>query len=648
MTDAHRDILDVIDHWVERGWLRPLDAALARFTAETSTSIDDATLLAAALVAHLEGRGHTCLVLDDAIDDAEALFGWPSDRLDALRFVRMRVAPDRAAWIASLAACDAVAVVDRATDRASDDTPFVLDDERLYLRRYWRHERRIADAVRTRTSDALPVDEAAVREWLDRLFMPLEGGTFDWQKAACAIALRSRLAIVTGGPGTGKTYTAARLLALLLATSDEPGTLRIALAAPTGKAAARLRQSIDAALVTLAPRLGDALPLTDFVARIGPARTLHRLLGARRGSRRFAHDASRPLDVDAVIVDEASMIHVEMMDALLTALPPSARLVLVGDKDQLASVEAGAVLGELCRDAAAGRYRAETSRYVESACGATIDAARIDPNGPDLAQHIVMLRHGERFEGAIGTLADAVNAGDVGAVRRVLASRRSGVAWLDHADADDAVALATRGYATFVDAVVAGPPTFFDEDHGPWVRTVLEAFDRFRVLCAIREGAWGVAGLGRAIEKRLAIERRLPARDGWYEGRPVIATRNDDDAGIYNGDVGVALRTSSRDARLRVWLLDGTGARSIAASRLADVETAFAMTVHRAQGSEFGSVALVLPPDGERVVTRELLYTGITRARETLTLVTARPEIVDEAVARTTRRSSGLAAMLGS
>ncbi len=497
-----------------------------------------------------------------------------------------------------------------------------------------------------RTGHPMPVDETVARVWLHRLFPPREGDRFDWQKVACAIALRGRLSIVTGGPGTGKTYTAARLLALLLATSDDPATLRVALAAPTGKAAARLRQSIDAALVALAPHLGDALPLAAFVERIGPARTLHRLLGARRGSRRFARDAARPLDVDAVIVDEASMIHVEMMDALLSALPPSARLVLVGDKDQLASVEAGAVLGELCRDATAGRYRPETSAYVASVCGAPIDDDRIDPHGPALAQHVVMLRRGERFGGGIGALADAVNAGDAGTARRVLASTDATVAWLDGVGPGDAVALAARRYAPFVDAVTAGPPTFFDEDHATWVRAVLEAFDGFRVLCATRDGAWGVGGLGRAIEKRLAAERGLRATDGWYEGRPVLATRNDDDAGIRNGDVGVALRTSSSDARLRVWLLDGSGVRSIAASRLADVETAFAMTVHRAQGSEFAAVALVLPADGERVVTRELLYTGVTRARDALTLVTARSTIVDEAVARTTRRSSGLAAML--
>src|SRR5690606_12859660 len=227
------------------------------------------------------------------------------------------------------------------------DQPLVLDGERLYLRRYWRDEMLVARAVRERATRRREVDEGEVRGWLDMLFAQPGGRSVegpDWQKLACAIALRGAVAIITGGPGTGKTYTVARLLALLFATAPEAHSQRIALAAPTGKAAARLKQSIDKALGELADKVGASLPLRELTLRMGAARTLHSLLGARPDTRAFAHHRGNPLDVDVLIVDEASMVHLEMMASLLDALPPGATLILLGDKDQLASVEAGAVL----------------------------------------------------------------------------------------------------------------------------------------------------------------------------------------------------------------------------------------------------------------------------------------------------------------
>src|SRR5690606_7981275 len=232
--------------------------------------------------------------------------------------------------------------------------PLVLRDEKLYLRRYWRYERAVAARALRRVATPFALDEEKARAWLDRLVPSPESGAVppgDGQKIACAIALRSGLSVITGGPGTGKTYTAARLLALLLALDPQPERLRLAIAAPTGKAAARLKESIGAALKELQGKLGSDLPLASLVDGIGPARTLHSLLGARPDTRKFRHGVANPLSVDVLIVDEASMIHLEMMDALLAAVPPQARLVLLGDKDQLAPVDAGAGLGELSRDA---------------------------------------------------------------------------------------------------------------------------------------------------------------------------------------------------------------------------------------------------------------------------------------------------------
>jgi exodeoxyribonuclease V alpha subunit len=653
-------VLGAIRNWADRGWLRRLDAALASFIAELSPEADGTVLLAIALTAHLEGRGHTCLVLDELLREPDALLQWSADAFDALRYVIGRLPADERGWIDALSVCEAVHVDDGADAGAADEggEPLVLRQGRLYLRRYWRHERQVAASVASRSAMHVEVDEAVTRACLDRLFperVTTDGvATTDWQKAACAVALQGRFTIITGGPGTGKTYTAARLLAALFATTSESMSLRIALAAPTGKAAARLKQSVDTALASLHERFGDALPLRDLATRIGPAKTLHALLGTQPGTRRFRHDASRPLDLDVLIVDEASMVHIEMMDALLAALPATTRVILLGDKDQLASVEAGAVLGELCRDADTAHYTYETVERVATLTGQRIDDAYVDTQGSSLAQQTVMLRRSERFGGAIDRLAQAVNAGRADEAAALFRAQAKGaIAWTLTPSPLPAIELATKGrtgapggYGTFLALVARPPDSLFVEEHEAWVRDVLAAFDRFRVLCAIREGEWGVAGLNRAIEQRLADDGRISLRHNWYEGRPVIVTRNHHDLGVFNGDVGIALRASANDARLRVHFAVGPALRSVSVSRLSDVETAFAMTVHKSQGSEFDHTVLILPPDANRVATRELLYTGITRARSALTLVSTRREALVEAIAQTTRRSSGLRAMM--
>ena len=634
LFDTRDVVLGAIADWVGRGHLRSLDGALARFVADVSPDAAACVLVATALLAHLEGRGHTCLLLDDLFDDRARLFGWDDDGRNALDRTMAELPRTVAEWTAALGACNAVHV-DRAGRGYEHDggTPLVLSGTVLYLRRYWAHERRIAAAVVARSERLDPVAPETLRPWLDRLFpTPPDSGP-DWQKVACAIALQGLLALVTGGPGTGKTFTAARLVALLLATSPDPAGLRIALAAPTGKAAARLRQSIAAAFTTLQPQLG--LPRSSSAA-IGPARTLHALLGSLPGTRRFRHHAGNPLDLDLVIVDEASMIHVELMDALLAALPPAARVVLLGDKDQLASVEAGAVLGELCRTADAGLYRRDTVDRVAAATGETIPAALRDDDGPALAQRTVMLRRSQRFAGAIGALATAVNAGDATTAEALLARGDAAVVRIDAASV---VALAVDGYRPYLESLrgsLRDDERMRDDER---VRGVLDAFDRFRLLGAVRHGERGVITLGRAIEDGLA-DRGLIARGAeWYAGRPVLVTRNDYGVGVFNGDIGIALRI---DGQLRVCFADGSTVRSIGVGRLAHVETAFAMTVHKAQGSEFDHAVLVLPDDASPVVTRELVYTAITRARSTFTLATARADALADAIGRNTRRSSGL------
>ena len=451
--------------------------------------------------------------------------------------------------------------------------------------------------------------------------------------------------------------------------------LRVALAAPTGKAAARLRQSIDSALQELGARLGPVpdqaatgehpgtqspgLNLAAFAQRIGAARTLHALLGARPDTRQFRFNASTPLDVDIVIVDEASMVHLEMMAALVQALPPGAKLILLGDKDQLASVEAGAVLGDLCRDASAGQYDAATARYAQALTGCRLAPEFLAASSaPDaLAQQTVMLRHSRRFGGQIGKLATAVNAGDATAALALLANDAAGTL---HASPEHKVQavlrLAVHGrpdapacYADYLRLVQAGPGACSGDAqvaHAAWATAVLRAFDRFRLVCAVHEGDWGTRSLNLAVQLALTEAGLLKARGEWFVGRPAMVTRNDSALGVFNGDVGITLPALDPGAALRVYFLDGDTLRSVASSRLPHVETAFAMTVHKCQGSEFLHTALVLPGADARVLTRELVYTGITRARERFTLLQAQPGALAAAIARPSQRASGLAQQL--
>jgi exodeoxyribonuclease V alpha subunit len=654
---SREELLKIVEAWVSRAWLRPLDRAFMVFLDELAESSEALFLLAAVLSSHQLGRGHVCLDLAATLADPNGTLSLPPEsELSEIPYLlpsRVLHGVSLADWRDTLAASILVAA-------GEGNTPLVLAGNRFYLRRYWQYEQQVARAVKSRLSQVQEIpDDLAAR--LESLF-PRDNSTRpDWQKIACALAIRGAFTVITGGPGTGKTTTVVRLLALLQSAAlRRGGKLRIRLAAPTGKAAARLTESIGRAIVRLPEDMREAIPTE--------ATTLHRLLGARLGTRHLRHHADNPLHADWVVVDEASMIDLEMMAALLDALAPQTRLVLLGDKDQLASVEAGAVLGDLCREAEIG-YQPETVAWIASMTGDIISGYQGDSGA--LVQQIALLRVSHRFrvDSGIGQLALAVNAGDGDKVRKIWQRevKFSDIAQIHLRDPDDLrlrdfAVEGGMGHFSASESPALGYRYYLDilREHRPapdasasayetWAGRVLEAFEQFQLLCALRRGPWGVEGLNRLVAETLVRANLIEQAWGWYEGRPVLVTRNDYSLGLMNGDIGIALRfPESGDYKLRVvFRQPDHSIKQVLPSRLTDVETVYAMTVHKSQGSEFSHVGLVLPDKPNPVLTRELVYTGITRAREWFTLLTPNPLMLGQAVARQVRRSGGLADLLG-
>jgi exodeoxyribonuclease V alpha subunit len=624
ITDIHA----WLDDATSAGVLRPMDRAFARFLGTLDAGVDARVLAASALVSRELADGHICV---DIATLAE----------------REPMLADPARWLAG------TPLVASPTGDAA--APLVLDGALLYLRRFWRDEARVAAAILARLAP-LP-DPPGLHAELARLF-PVEGEGIDWQKVACAIAARSAFAVITGGPGTGKTTTVVRLLGLLQTLAAKAGQprLRIRLAAPTGKAAARLNASIAAQVAQLDV---DASVRDGIPAEVT---TLHRLLGSRPDTRAFHHNADNPLHVDVLVIDEASMIDLEMMAATLDALPPGARLILLGDKDQLSSVEAGAVLGDLCARADAGHYDEATRAWLREVADVDVGAWTGAADAWPLDQRVTMLRRSRRFgsESGIGALAAAINQGDARAVATAFDGRFADIARLG-ATAAGVAALAidgrgdAPGYRHYLEWIASHRPAADagDDAHAAWGQGALQVYGRFQLLCATREGDLGVVGQNERIAQGL-LERQLiaPGLGGWYEGRPVIVARNDYALGLMNGDIGVTLSLPDGQGgtMLRVAFLvmadGGERVRFVTPSRLTAIETVYAMTVHKSQGSEFEHTALALPPEPSPVLTRELVYTGVTRARRHFSLLAA-PDILAYAVGRKTRRASGLLGRLG-
>ena len=567
-------------------------------------------VLAAAFVSRAASQGHICVDLDDLPP--------PGDPLPELPGSACR---NPGEWGEILLQSGAAA-------GPGGYAPLVLEKpSRLYLFRYWRYEKDLAERLLDRASmDFSPEEPDIYAEAL----AGLERGSSsepDWQTVAVCTALLKKLCIISGGPGTGKTTVVGTIIsAALSAHSGDPP--RIALAAPTGKAAARLQEAVGSRLASQA---------AQTTGRVPEASTIHRLLGTVRGSPYFRHDAGNKLPFDMVVVDEGSMVDLALMAKLVQAVPDRARLIILGDRDQLSSVEAGAVLGDLCGIEDMNRFSAP---FIEaSARLGCLPAGGASPvhreSASPLLDCVVELRESYRFgkSGGIGKVSRAVKLGNGPEALSLLESGAfSDAAWRNlPAPEQLPAALASVIIRFYGEVGTEGNP-----------ERALARFDRFRVLCALREGPYGVAALNRLIERILSREGLIRPDQKWYRSRPILITSNDYNLNLFNGDLGIILPDPSAGGRHRAFFRSADGTvRAIPPAGLPDHETVYAMTVHKSQGAEFEEALMVLPDRASPVVTRELLYTGLTRARSRIE-IWGGAEVFIEGVDSRTRRASGL------
>jgi exodeoxyribonuclease V alpha subunit len=573
----------------DAGVLAPADVHVARRLAQLAGEDDELVLLAAALAVRAPRLGHVYVDVETIHASATVDAEEPID-LASLPW------PDVDAWLERLQGSGLVAVGEDVADR-----PLRLIGTSLYLDRYWREERRLADDLRAlRDRPVGDVRDDVLSDGLARLFGGDAGD--NRQRLAAEAAVRRRFAVVAGGPGTGKTTTVARIVALLYeqaAAAGSPEPL-VALAAPTGKAAARLVESVreEAAALAVGDGVRDRLLALD-------ASTLHRLLGWRPGTHsRFRHDRANRLPHDVVIVDETSMVPLSLMGRLVEAVRPEARLVLVGDPGQLTSIEAGAVLGDIVGPAA------ETT---------SVDAG------------IVVLDRVHRYGGAIARVAEAIRRGDADAVMEAL----GGVTWIPA----DAASAEGHTLAPVHDGAVASARAVIEAAAAGAGEDAIAALGAFRILCAHRRGDHGVTAWTSRIEEWLTEIDGFGTQGDWYVGRPLLVTENDYALRLYNGDTGVVIATGP--GRVSAAFERQGQLVEFSPTRLAAVETVYAMTVHKSQGSQFDTAAVLLPDPDSPILTRELLYTAVTRAREELILVGTEAAI-RAAVSRPVARASGL------
>ena len=534
-------------------------------------------------------------------------------------------APSEQAWQAVLEQAESKHVVSDGRNLS----PLIFTQNKLYFQRMWFDEVNVAQYFNHTTLAQESNYLIDLNVILNQLFSN-NVESIDWQKVAVAVALTRKVAIISGGPGTGKTTTVAKILAAIRQTNPKA---RLVTSAPTGKAASRLTESLSRAIEQL-----SLSPLNINTESI----TLHRLLGAKADNRSFTYDKDNPLNLDVLVIDEASMVDLNMMARVIDALPSSARLILLGDKDQLSSVEAGAVFGDLCAFITDG-YSELRAKELSQVTGYDVPISEQTAN---ITDSICLLQKSYRFDEAsgIGLLANAVKDGKSGVVKQLLNNASLSDIKYQELSSQQAYQAVLHDsvdqYQHYLNAI---------NQHGiDDIATILDKFAQYRLLCAVREGQFGVSGLNKQIESLLAQKKfiQLKNDEAWYVGRPIMILRNSISLGLYNGDIGITLRAEHDHSKLRVYFPFADGSiKGFSPFRLPEHETAYAMTIHKSQGSEFDHVNIILPTDYSPLLNRSLLYTAITRAKKTVSIY-ATEQILQQAIKSQTQRHSGLVNLL--
>ncbi|MDT9587400.1 MAG: exodeoxyribonuclease V subunit alpha [Candidatus Arsenophonus melophagi] len=611
-------MIDLLKRAAELNLFHALDIQLAIRLVENKNPL---LLLICALLSAATRAGHVCLF----VDKIQPPFFFEGQKGElALTLWKMAGMPDSNKIYTELKQCNAVCDTNGIVSK-----PLVLSDNKLYFQRMWADEKLVADFFARHFLE--DVDEQQLETILTHFFA--HSNTHDWQKIAVAVAITSRIAVISGGPGTGKTTIVARLLATLVKLSHEK--LIIQLVAPTGKAAARLTESLNNALLKLNLSAAEKAVIPE------QAQTIHRLLGAQSDSQLLRYHKENPLLLDVLIVDEASMIDLPMMARLTEALPRHARVIFLGDKDQLASVEAGAVLGDLCRFAECGysRTRAEQLTKITG-----YDLSNfISDTGPKIKDRICLLRKSYRFDAqsGIGQLATAINQTNSKHIEQLITHSSTDITFYSIDSPKKYAQLLSDAaicYRCYLDVITAGGNP----------EEILTTFNRYRLLAALRNGPYGSIRLNNRLEQLFYHQQNIKmsayGSNKHYEGLPIMITKNTHTLGLFNGDIGIMLRDGHKGLKAYFQLPNGV-IKKIQPSRLPQHETAFVMTVHKSQGSEFDHAALVLPIKFTPILSKELIYTAITRAKKQLTIYADR-HIFAQALATLTERHSGLSAQL--
>lgn len=604
----------------EKNFFSQIDIHFAKFVERLSGNENPEIFLAAALVSRVTGNGDTCLDLATVTED----------RLPAPPYKREQmILPPLDIWRDKLAKSPVVG-------KPGDYRPLILDKEdRLYLYRYWIYEKKLSDSIKNRIKeDVSKINWIGLKESIRRLFSKDVGEGTNWQTVASATAALKKFCVISGGPGTGKTFTVAKILALFLEQA-EGKRLRIFLSAPTGKAAARLKEAMRTAKQALQcnEKIRSAIPEEAF--------TLHRMLKSIPDSPYFHYNSENPLPADIVVIDEASMVDLALMSKLVEATPMDARIILIGDKDQLASVDAGSVLGDICNRNEIHRFSESYCSIIKELTGEKIEMSNCGSFSKNRIQDVIVeLKQSFRFPkgSGIGRFSRAVKKGDADqAIELLQNADRPTIKWeriRSPKDLHRALGeVAVKHYAK----------PFQTDDPS----LALDYFSRFKILCAVKKGPLGVEAINKSIEQILEREGFINAetRTGniYYKGQPILITRNDYNHDLFNGDMGVIMPVEGEyDHELNLFF-SGTPAETkrLPLYQLPPNETAYAMTVHKSQGSEFDDVVLVLPDQDFPVLTRELLYTAVTRARRNVLIWGSEP-ILRNMISRKIERTSGL------